>query len=156
MLERLIHDLALEGSVIQRDSDDGPFVITVYEGRRLAPPVRLFVNARDFDALLRVMADQGVQDLWPDVEPIIAAYRLFTVHLTEQIEKDYRILTELRVSDRGLEATATPLPREVYDSRTGHSCGSPGGPPGRIVNRNNAGRRGNFGPEVAMCDQTGR
>ena len=119
MLERLIHDLTLEGSVIQRDADDGPFVITVYEGRRLDPPVRLFVTAEDFDALLRVMADGGVQELWPDVEPIIAAYRLFTVHLTEQIDKDGRILTELRVSDRGIEATATPLPEEVYDPADG-------------------------------------
>ena len=38
MLERLLHGLTLEGSVIQRDSDDGPFLITVYEGRRLDPP----------------------------------------------------------------------------------------------------------------------
>ncbi len=118
MLERLIHDLTLEGSVIQRDSDDGPFLISVYEGRRLDPPVRLFVTAEDFDALLRVMADEGVQELWPDVEPIIAAYRLFTVHLDEQIYKD-QILTELRVSERGLKATATPLPREVYNPADG-------------------------------------
>ena len=65
------------------------------------------------------MADHGVEDLWPDVEPIIAAYRLFTVHLREEIDKDYRILTELRVSDRGLDATATPLSREVYDPADG-------------------------------------
>ena len=33
MLERLMHGLTLAGSVIQRESDDGPFVITVYEPR---------------------------------------------------------------------------------------------------------------------------
>ena len=55
------------------------------------------------------MADEGVQEVFPNVEPIIAAYQLFTVHLMEEIDKDYRILTELRVSDRGLEATANPL-----------------------------------------------
>ena len=38
MLERLLHGLTLERSVIHRDADDGPFVITVYEGRRLDPP----------------------------------------------------------------------------------------------------------------------
>jgi hypothetical protein len=118
MLERLIDALTFEGSVIQRDSDDGAFVITVYRGRRLDLPVRLFVTAEDFDALLRVMADEGVQELWPDVEPIIAAYRLFTVHLDEEFGMD-QILTELRVSDRGLEATATPLPQEVYDPADG-------------------------------------
>ena len=69
MLERLLHGLTLAGSVIQRDADDGPFVITV--------------------------------------------------HLDEQIYKSGRRLIELRVSDRGLEATATPLPREVYDPADG-------------------------------------
>ena len=129
MLERLIHDLTLEGSVIQRDSDDGPFVITVYEGRRLDPPVRLFVTAEDFDAHLREMANGDVQEVFPDVEPIIAAYRLFTVHLDEQIYKSGRRLTELRVSDRGLEATATPLPRKVYDPADGPYQWIAGRPP---------------------------
>jgi len=129
MLERLLHDLTLTGSVIQRDSDDGPFVITVYEGRRLDPPVRLFATAQDFDALLRVMVDEGVQEVFPDVEPIIAAYRLFTVHLLEQIDKDGRILTELRLSDRGLEATATALPREIYDPADGPYQWVSGRPP---------------------------
>jgi hypothetical protein len=119
MLERLLHGLTLGGSVIQRGANDGPFVITVYKGRRLDPPVRLFVTAEDFDALLRVMADEGVQELWPDVEPIIAAYRLFTVHLMEEFGMAGRILTELRVSERGLKATATPLPRRVYDPADG-------------------------------------
>jgi hypothetical protein len=94
------------------------------------------------------MADGGVQELWPDVEPIIAAYRLFTVHLFEEFGMAGRILTELRVSDRGIEATATPLPEEVYDPADGPYEWIAA--PGRIVTQNNAGPRGNFGPEVAM------
>ena len=91
--------------------------------------MRLFVTFEDFDALLGVMADEGVQDLWPDVEPIIAAYRLFTAHLFEEFGMAGRILTELRVSDRGLEATATPLPREVYDPADGPFQWIAGRPP---------------------------
>ena len=89
------------------------------------------------------------------MEPIIAAYRLFTVHLDEEFGMDWRILTELRVSDRGIEATATPLPREVYDPADGPFQWIAGGLPGRIVNRNNSGPRGNFGPKLRSAIKRG-
>lgn len=119
MLDRLLHDLTCEGSVIERDSEDGPFVISVYEGRRLDPPVRLFLSAQGFDAHLRRLADQGAREVFPDVEPIIGAYRLFTVHLKEEILQSGRKLTELRLSDWGFDATGSEFPREVLDPADG-------------------------------------
>lgn len=121
MLERLLLSLSSEGSVIKRDSDDDSFLITVYEGRPLDPPVRVFMTAQGFDTYLRsmAMAEEDMRFVFPDVEPIIAAFRLFTVSLDEEILRSGRILTELRLTEKGLQATSVDLPRGTLDPASG-------------------------------------
>jgi hypothetical protein len=76
---------------------------------------------------------------FPDVESITGAYRFFTVHLDEEIGKSGRRLTERRLSDWGLEATASPLPREAYNPADGPYRWISGRPPRADLEQSDAG-----------------
>lgn len=81
---RLAAALAEDGYRVAVDEDRGGLVVSGLHEEVFDPPVRIAeTDAELRRSLLAMPADAAY--LWPDVSPVEAAYRLFHVHLDEDI-----------------------------------------------------------------------
>ncbi|MEJ2862833.1 hypothetical protein [Actinomycetospora flava] len=83
LYDQLVGYLAAEGAV-DEDREQGVVVLTTFDHRPLPTPLRLHITPATFDEHLREMAP-GASLVFPDVDTLEAAWRLFLVHLEEAI-----------------------------------------------------------------------
>ena len=81
-LELLVRDLAGEGTVLVPGA--GGLAMASFRGEPVDPPVTLALTDRQFAAHLQAMAPDAAE-VFPDVDPVRAAYRLFLVHIDETV-----------------------------------------------------------------------
>lgn len=116
LYDQLLGYLAAEGE-IEEDPDNGVVVLVEFDHRKLEQPLRLHLTPDAFDRHLRDAAPDAV-GAFPDVHPLEAAWRLFTVHLDEAVQTTRLGETELVLVRYGVESvrpdgTRTPFAPEV-------------------------------------------
>ena len=82
--EQLLSDLATERTELTEGGPRVGVVVRTFHGRPIEPPMTLALTAQQLTAHLEDSAD-GAADVFPEVDPVTAAYRLFLVHLDEMI-----------------------------------------------------------------------
>jgi hypothetical protein len=84
-----------------------------FHGRPIDPPMTLALTAPQLEAHLHAQAADSAA-MYPDVDPVTAAYRLFLVHLDEMIITRAMPGSRITLVDGGLlvfpERPADPLP----------------------------------------------
>lgn len=100
--DQLVGYLAAEGAV-DEDREQGVVVLTTFDHRPLPVPLRLHITPASFDEHLHGMA-QDAAHLFPDVDPLEAAWRLFLVHLEEAVRTAKPGETELVLDTSGVLA----------------------------------------------------
>ncbi|MFC5136985.1 hypothetical protein ACFPK1_01960 [Actinomycetospora rhizophila] len=100
--DQLVGYLAAEGAV-DEDREQGVGVLTVFDHRPLPVPLRLHVTPAAFDGHLRAMAPDAAL-VFPDVDSLEAAWRLFLVHLEEAVQTAKPGETELVLDRSGVFA----------------------------------------------------
>jgi hypothetical protein len=83
-LERLASDLRESGTVVVPAEDASGLRITAVHGRPIEPTIELAVTDADLIGHLEGNAADSAA-MYPDVDPVTAAYRLFLVHLDAAI-----------------------------------------------------------------------
>lgn len=121
LYDQLLGYLAAEGE-IEEDPANGLVILTEFNQRALERPLRLHLTPSDFGRHLRE-ASPDAAGLYPDVAPVEAAWRLFTVHLDEAIQTARPSETELMLVRGGLDpvrpdGTRAPLLPEVDERNT--------------------------------------
>jgi hypothetical protein len=116
MYDQLLGYLAAEG-VIEEDSNAGIVTLTEFNHRPLDPPSRLHLTPASFGQHLREAAPDSA-GLYPEIPPIDAAWRLFTVHLEEGIGTARPGETELVLARGGVyprrpDGTRTPFTPDI-------------------------------------------
>jgi hypothetical protein len=81
---RLAADLAEDGYSVEVDAERGELVISGEAEERFDPPVRLTETDESLRRSLLALADSAAE-LWPDVSPVEAAYRLVLVTIDEEV-----------------------------------------------------------------------
>ena len=102
LYDQLVGYLAAEGAV-DEDREQGLVVLTAFNHRPLPTPLRLHITAASFDKHLRTMAPDAAL-LFPDVDPLEAAWRLFLVHLEEAVRTAKPGETDLDLDRSGVVA----------------------------------------------------
>src|SRR3954467_3551514 len=82
-LGRLIDDLAAEGTQLERDVSTGALLVRSHHGRPVDPAIFLELTDEQFARHL-AQSSGSAGEVFPDVDPTTAAYRLFLVHLDEE------------------------------------------------------------------------
>lgn len=100
LYDQLVGYLAAEGA-IDEDREHGILALTVFDHRPLASPLRLHITPAAFDQHLREMAPAAAH-VFPDVDPLEAAWRLFLVHLEEAVQTVKPGETELVLDPTGV------------------------------------------------------
>lgn len=83
-IEQLISDLDGSGTTAVPSPGGSSLQIETFHGRRIEPPMRLAFSGAEFAAHLKSHAPDAAA-VYPDADPVTAAYRLFLVHLDEAI-----------------------------------------------------------------------
>jgi len=99
LYDQLVGYLAAEGAV-DEDREQGVVVLTAFDHRPLPAPLRLHTTPAAFDEHLRTIAPDAAL-LFPDVDPLEAAWRLFLVHLEEAVRTAKPGQTELVLDRQG-------------------------------------------------------
>lgn len=82
---KLVQDLADEGEVVARDSLDGRlYLVRTFQGRHFDPAVELLLDDPGIDSYLDAI-EGDASEVFPDVDARLAAYRLTSVHVEEQL-----------------------------------------------------------------------
>ena len=102
LYDQIVGYLAAEGAV-DEDREQGLVVITAFDHRPLPTPLRLHITPAAFDEHLRTMAPEAAL-LFPDVDQLEAAWRLFLVHLEEAVRTAKPGETELVLDRAGVLA----------------------------------------------------
>jgi hypothetical protein len=84
LIERLARDLTDEFGRAEVDPAGTGVLIHARGDDEFDPPVRFRSSDADLRAHLSAMADDAA-DVFPDVEPLQAAYQLFLVHIDEEL-----------------------------------------------------------------------
>lgn len=118
LYDQLLGYLAAEGT-IEEDPDAGIVVLTEFDHRAVDPPLRLHLTPISFGQHLRDVAPDSAS-LYPDIPPVEAAWRLFTVHLQEGIATARPGETELVLGRGGVfprrpDGTRTPFAPDVEE-----------------------------------------
>lgn len=116
MYDQLLGYLAAEGA-IEEDPGAGIVVLTEFDHGAVNPPLRLHLTPASFGQHLRDAATESAS-LYPDVPPVEAAWRLFTVHLDEAVKTARPGEIELVLRPGGVypqraDGTRTPFAHEV-------------------------------------------
>ena len=127
-VEQLLRVLAAEGTATSPGDHAGGLVLTAYRGAPVQPPARLLVTDADLHALLRALATEDVQVLWPDVDVDTGAFYLLLSLLEEELQRYDLQVDVLRVGPDGVRATPRPGwqrepvldPDESYTWDAGH------------------------------------
>jgi len=82
---------------------EGPIVISDFDGETFAQPLRLHVTPESLGRHLRNRAPES-GGAFPDVDPVVAAFRLFLVHVEEAVRARRPDQRELVLSDTGVRA----------------------------------------------------
>lgn len=110
MYDQLLGYLAAEGE-IEEDPKSGVVTLLEFDHQVLAQPLRLHLSSSAFAQHLRDAVPDSA-GVFPDVAPLEAAWRLFTVHLDEAVKTARSGETELLLSRGGVE------PRRPDGTRT--------------------------------------
>jgi len=86
VLHRLVHDLREEGLEVVADSVPGRLSIVAVPDGHLPHPVQISVTEQSLEECLADL-EQDAADVFPEVSPREAAYRLFVVHLDEELSR---------------------------------------------------------------------
>ena len=116
---RLAAVLASEGTVCQVEPDSGHLLIRADGGETWDPPVRLALTDRQLQEYVRRASDAG-PDLWPEVSPAVGGWRLFLVHLEEELACDAMAGSVISLSRRGLETSPARSVRWSHPSDPGN------------------------------------
>jgi hypothetical protein len=81
-IDRLARDLAGDEELVERD-EDGAIVLRSGFGETWDPPVRLAVT--DAQLRERLLSMDDARDVFPDVDPLQAAYQLLLVYLAGEL-----------------------------------------------------------------------
>ena len=116
LYDQLLGYLAAEGE-IEEDPENGIVVLVEFDHRKLEQPLRLHLTPYTFERHLREAAPDAV-GVYPDVHPLEAAWRLFTVHLDEAVQTTAPGETELVLVRSGVrpvrpDGTRTPFAPEI-------------------------------------------
>ncbi len=118
LYDQLLGYLAAEGE-IEEDPKNGTVVITEFDHRILEQPLRLHLDPSTFGRFLHDATSESAV-LYPDISPMEAAWRLFTVHLDEAVQTARPGETELVLGRGGVDSrrpdlSRTPFPPEVEE-----------------------------------------
>ena len=118
LYDQLLGHLAAEGE-IEEDPESGVVVLTEFDHRVLERPLRLHLTPHAFGRYLRDAAP-GSAGAFPDIPPLEAAWRLFTVHLDEAVQTARPGETELVLRRGGVDSlrpdwSRTPFSPEVEE-----------------------------------------
>jgi hypothetical protein len=83
-LDRLIRDLADQGTQLERDDSPGTLLVRSHNGQPIDPAVLLRLTEQEFARYLAESSDDA-STVFPSAEPVVAAYRLFLVNLEEEL-----------------------------------------------------------------------
>ena len=100
--DQLVGYLAAKGAV-DEDREHGIVVLTAFDHRPLPTPLRLHMTPVSFDEHLRTMAPDAAL-LFPDVDRLEAAWRLFLVHLEAAVRTAKPGETELVLDSAGVRS----------------------------------------------------
>lgn len=100
LYDQLVGYLMAEGEATE-DRDQGVVTLTAFDHRRLPTSLRLHITPASFDWHLVSMA-AGAATLFPEVDPLEAAWRLFLVHLEEAVQTAEPGETELVLAVDGV------------------------------------------------------
>jgi hypothetical protein len=103
-IARLAAVLSSEGTVCEVEPESGNLLIRADGGETWDPPVRLALSDRQLQEYVRRASDAG-PDLWPDVSPAVGGWRLFLVHLEEELACDAMAGSVISCSRHGLESS---------------------------------------------------
>jgi len=113
MIERLARDLTAEFGRAEIDPVGEGVLIHARGDEPFDPPVRFVASDADLRAHLAVTAEDA-HDVFPDVDPLQAAYQLFLVHIDEELATRVVPGSEMRLSD-GLWHTSPLRPPDAFD-----------------------------------------
>lgn len=102
LYDQLVGYLAAEGA-IDEDRDRGVVVLAAFDHRPLPTPLRLHITPGSFDDHVRKTAPDAAL-VFPDVDPLEAAWRLFLVHLEEAVRTAKPGETELVLAGDGVHS----------------------------------------------------
>ncbi|MDD7939334.1 hypothetical protein PHK61_12995 [Actinomycetospora lutea] len=88
---------------MDEDREQGLVVLIAFDHRPLPVPLRLHITPESFDDHLRTLAPDAAL-LFPDVDPLEAAWRLFLIHLDEAVQTVEPDETELLVAANGVRS----------------------------------------------------
>jgi hypothetical protein len=104
-LDRLIDDLASEGTRLERDTSTGALLVRSRNGQPIDPAIVLQLTEQDFARYLADSSDDA-STVFPSVEPVVAAYRLFLANLDELLVT--KVMPGSEIAIRGGELRARP------------------------------------------------
>ncbi len=84
LVERLVADLATDGTITTPDPAGRGLLITGFRGGEVSPPVQLHVGESDLREYLE-SASASAAPVFPDVPPDVAAHRLLLVNIDEAL-----------------------------------------------------------------------
>jgi hypothetical protein len=106
-------DLAAEGTQLERDVSSGALLVRSHHGRPVDPAILLELTDEQFARYL-ARSSGSAGEVFPDVDPTTAAYRLFLVHLDEEL--DTKVVPGSRITIRGGGLRTRPeRPVETWD-----------------------------------------
>jgi hypothetical protein len=100
-MDRLVRDLAEDGEHVVRD-DDGSILMSGGFGEAWDTPVRLALTDDELRRHLLSMADDA-REVFPDVDAVQAAYRLFLVHVVEKLATAVVAGSRITLGPHGLD-----------------------------------------------------
>lgn len=109
LLQRLVSDLASDCTVALPASNGPGLVLSRFRGNALAPPVSLLLNESTLQEHLSVTA-RDAAEVFPEVAPELAAYRLLLVHIDEALATGGTDLAPARGTLRWRQPAATTAP----------------------------------------------
>ena len=112
-VERLARDLAEDGEFAEQEVD-GTIVIGGGFGETWDPPARLVFTDEELRRHLLSMGDDA-KDVFPDVDAVEAAYRLFLVHLDEELAMSAMAGSRVTLGPNGLEVDPVREPEPWPD-----------------------------------------
>jgi hypothetical protein len=98
LIERLARDLDEEFGRAEVDPAGGGVLVHARGDEPFDPPVRFVSSDSELRAHLSAMAEDAA-DVFPDVEPMQAAYQLFLVHIDEELATKVVPGSEMRLQD---------------------------------------------------------
>ncbi len=113
VVERLVADLTAEFGRAEADPTGEGLLIHARGEEPFDPPVRLVASDVALRAHLAAMADDA-SEVFPDVEPMQAAYQLFLVHVDEELATHAVPGSVMRLGDDGWH-TAPLRPPDSFD-----------------------------------------